>query len=126
MRKFKSLVVVVDNDEQVCRAIKRLLRSSGFASETFRAVDQLLEMIDLTPSFRPACIVLDIGGPGLTGLDAHHRLADSGIPVIVMTARDEIGLREQALASGAIAYLRKPFNGQILIKAVQMAINGSP
>lgn len=125
MRNVRPVVAVVDDDERVSRAIRRLLRSAGFASETFKTGDQFLQMIDSTPSFRPACIVLDIRMPGLTGLEVQRRLACSGIPVIFITALDEIGWREQALAAGAIAYLRKPFNDEVLIKAVQMATRGT-
>jgi FixJ family two-component response regulator len=61
--------------------------------------------------------------PGLNGLEVQQRLAGSGIPVIFITAHDEIGVREQALASGAAAYLRKPFNDEVLITAVRTAID---
>jgi FixJ family two-component response regulator len=103
-----------------------LLRSSGFAAETFKTGDDFLDMFDSIPSYRPACIVLDIQMPGLNGLEVQQRLAGSGIPVVFITAHDEIGVRDQALAAGAAAYLRKPFNDEILIKAVTTAIHSTP
>jgi FixJ family two-component response regulator len=126
MSKVKPFVAVVDDDESVSRAIKRLLRSAGLASDTFKTGDDFLDMFDSIPSYRPACIVLDIQMPGLNGLEVQRRLEGSGIPVIFITAHDEIGVREQALAAGAAAYLRKPFNDEILIKAVTTAINSTP
>lgn len=125
MSKLKPFVAVVDDDESVRRAIKRLLRSTGLAADTFKTGDDFLDMFESIPSYRPACIVLDVQMPGLNGLEVQRRLAGSGIPVIFITAHDETGVREQALASGAAAYLRKPFNDEVLIKAVTTAINST-
>jgi FixJ family two-component response regulator len=122
MSKVKPFVAVVDDDESVSRAIKRLLRSTGLASDTFKTGDDFLDMFDSIPSYRPACMVLDVQMPGLNGLEVQRRLSGSGIPVIFITAHDEIGVREQALAAGAAAYLRKPFNDEVFIKAVNTAI----
>jgi FixJ family two-component response regulator len=122
MSKLKPFVAVVDDDESVSRAIKRLLRSTGLASDTFKTGDEFLDMFDSIPSYRPACMVLDIQMPGLNGLEVQRRLSGSGIPVIFITAHDEIGVREQALAAGAAAYLRKPFNDEIFIKSVSTSI----
>jgi FixJ family two-component response regulator len=126
MSKVKPFVAVVDDDESVRRAVKRLLRSMGLPSETFKTGDEFLDMFDSIPSYRPDCIVLDVQMPGLNGLEVQRRLAGSGIPVILLTAHDNIGVCEQALAAGAAAYLRKPFNDEILIKAVRTAINLTP
>jgi len=107
----------------VSRAIKRLLRSTGLAADTFKTGDDFLDMVEAIPSYRPACIVLDVQMPGSSGLEVQRRLAGSGIPVVFITAHDEAGVREQALAAGAAAYLRKPFNDEVLIKAVRTAIS---
>jgi FixJ family two-component response regulator len=123
MSKVKPFVAVVDDDESVSRAIKRLLRFTGLAADTFKTGNDFLDMFDSIPSYRPACIVLDVQMPGLNGLEVQQRLAGSGIPVIFITARDEIGVREQALAAGAAAYLRKPFNDEVLIEAVHTTIS---
>ncbi|MGE8363648.1 response regulator transcription factor [Cupriavidus sp.] len=125
MSKVKPFVAVVDDDESVRRAIKRLLRSIGLSSETFKTGDEFLDMFDSIPSYRPGCVVLDVQMPGLNGLEVQRRLTGSGIPVIFITAHDETGVREQALAAGAAAYLRKPFNDEIFIKAVRTAIDST-
>jgi FixJ family two-component response regulator len=109
-------VVVVDDDESVSRAIKRQLRSIGVVAESF------LEAMLSIPSYRPDCLILDVQMPGLSGLEVQKRLADSGIPIICITAHDDIGVREQALSAGALAYLRKPFDDEIFVKAVRAAI----
>jgi FixJ family two-component response regulator len=123
MSHVKPLVALVDDDESVRRAIKRLLSSAGLAADTFKTGDEFLEMFDSIPSYRPACIVLDVQMPGLNGLEVQQRLAGSGIPVIFITAHDELSVRQQALAAGAAAYLRKPFNDAVLIKAVRTVLN---
>ncbi len=123
MSQVKPFVAVVDDDESVSRAITRLLRSAGFASDAFKTGDEFLDMFDSIPSYRPACVVLDVQMPGSNGLEVQRQLAGSGFPVLCITAHDETGVREQALAAGAAAYLRKPFNDEILIKAVRTAIS---
>jgi FixJ family two-component response regulator len=122
MSQVKPFVAVVDDDESVSRAIGRLLRSTGLASDTFRTGDDFLDMFNSIPAYRPACVVLDIQMPGSNGLEVQRRLAGSGVPVIFITAHDETGVREQAFAAGAAAYLCKPFNDEVLIKAVHTAI----
>jgi FixJ family two-component response regulator len=123
MNAAKPFVAIVDDDESVRRAIKRLLRSTGLASDTFRTGNEFLDMFDSIPSYRPACIVLDIQMPGLNGLEVQRRLAASGVPIVFITGHDETEVREGALAAGAAAYLLKPFNDEVLIKAIQMAIS---
>jgi FixJ family two-component response regulator len=120
-----QIVAVVDDDESVCRAIKRLLHSAGIGAETFSSGDEFLNTLSAIPSYRPACVILDIQMPGTNGLEVQRQLAPMGLPIIMITAHDELSVRQAALASGAAAYLRKPFNAAILIKAVEMAIDGS-
>src|ERR1700692_2403412 len=126
MSQVKPFVAVVDDDVSVSRAIKRLLRSTGLAADTFKTGNDFLDMFESIPSYRPACIVLDIQMPGLNGLEVQQRLAGSGIPVIFITAHDEPGVRDPAFKSGAAGYLRKPFNDEVLIEAVRSAIDPAP
>ncbi|MFC4278852.1 response regulator [Achromobacter aloeverae] len=122
MSHAKSFVAVVDDDDSVSRAVKRLLRSIGVAANTFKTGDALLDMLDAFPTYRPACIVLDMQMPGLNGLQTQRQLAGTGIPIIFITAHDESDMRAQALAAGAVAYLRKPFEDEVLIRAVTLAM----
>lgn len=113
-------VYVVDDDESIRRALKRLLRSMGYHSVTFDSAEELMEK---TSSLSRGCLVLDIRLPGMTGLDLQEKLASSGVkvPVIFMTAHDNPQWRERAKKAGAIAYLKKPFDEQSLIGAIEVA-----
>ncbi len=125
MKKDRPLVAIVDDDEAVGRSTKRLLRSIGIEAESFLTGDDFLELRAAMPSYHPDCVILDVQMPGLSGLDVQTRLAGSGLPVIFITAHDDIGVREQALAAGAVAFLRKPFNDEIFIMAVRTALQSA-
>ncbi|MFL9936248.1 response regulator [Paraburkholderia sp. RL18-103-BIB-C] len=122
MGKAQPFVVVVDDDESVNRAIKRLLRSIGVAAESFASGEAFLEALSSIRSYHPACVILDVQMPGLNGLEVQRRLAGSGLPIIFITAHDDVGIREQALSAGALAYLRKPFNDEIFFRTVRSAL----
>jgi FixJ family two-component response regulator len=113
-------VYVVDDDESIRKALKRLLRSMGYHAVAFESAEDFME----TTSCRgEGCLVLDIRLPGMTGLDLQEKLASSGVkyPVIFMTAHDNPQWQERAKKAGALAYLRKPFDEQSLLGAIQLA-----
>jgi FixJ family two-component response regulator len=114
----------VDDDESVCRAIKRLVRSLGMEAEAFTSGRDFIELIDAMPSFQPDCLVLDVQMPGMNGLDVQEQLVSRGsrLPIVFITAHDEIGVRERALSAGALAFLRKPFNDELFIKTLTAAV----
>jgi FixJ family two-component response regulator len=120
----KPLVAIVDDDESVCRAIKRLVRSLGMNGETFASGREFIDLIEGMPSFHPDCVVLDVQMPGVNGLEVQERLVNSGsrLPVIFITAHDDVGARERAMAAGAVAFLRKPFNDELFIKTLRMGL----
>ena len=124
MTKTKPLIAIVDDDESVCRAMKRLVRALGMNADTFTSGQEFLDLVEAMPSFHPDCVVLDVQMPGLNGLEVQERLAKSGshLPVIFITAHDEVGVRERALATGAVAFLRKPFNDELLVKTLHAVI----
>ena len=124
MDKTKPLIVIVDDDESVCRAIRRLVRSLAMDAETFRSGQDFLDLLEAMPSFKPDCLILDMQMPGINGLGVQERLTKTGktVPVIFITAHDEVGTREKALAGGAVAYLRKPFNDELLVKTLAEAL----
>jgi FixJ family two-component response regulator len=124
MTASKPLIAIVDDDESVCRAIKRLVRSLGMNAETFSSGKKLLDFIEAMPSFRPDGVVLDVQMPGLNGLDVQDQLLRSGhkLPIVFITAHDEVGARERALAAGAVAFLRKPFDDELLVKTLHAAL----
>jgi FixJ family two-component response regulator len=126
MGKRKPFVVVVDDDDSVSRAIKRLLRSIGITAETFASGNAFLEVLSSMPSYHPDCVILDVQMPGLNGFEVQRRLMDSGLPIIFITAYDDMNVREQALAAGAAGYLRKPFNDELFVKTVRAALAMGP
>lgn len=122
MGKDKPFVAVVDDDESVSRAIKRLLRSIGVEAESFASGEAFLEALASIRSYHPDCVILDVQMPGLNGLEVQQRLAGSGLPIIFITAHDDMSLREHALSAGALAYLRKPFKDEIFVRTVRAAL----
>lgn len=124
MSNAKPLIAIVDDDESVCRAVRRLVRSLAMDGETFSSGQRFLDLLDAMPSFQPDCLILDVQMPGLNGLEVQERLATTGnsIPVIFITAHDEVGTREKAIGAGAVAFLRKPFNDELLIKMLSEAL----
>jgi FixJ family two-component response regulator len=124
LSKSNPLIAIVDDDESVCRAMKRLVRSIGMEGDAFTSGREFIDRIETTPSFQPDCVVLDVQMPGMNGLEVQERLANIGnpLPVIFITAHDEAGVRDRALAAGAVAFLRKPFNDELFIKTLRVAL----
>lgn len=125
MDNVKPYVAIVDDDASVCRAIRRLLLSIGIEADTFLSGDEFLGVWSDASVRRPDCVILDIHMPGTNGLEVQRQISGSRVPVIIITAFDEIDVRRQALTSGAAGYLRKPFTDSILLSAVKMALQGA-
>ena len=91
---------------------------------TFNSGQELIDLIEGLPAPRIDCIVLDIQMPNLNGLEVQERLvkSHSRIPVIFITAHDEVGMREQTLAVGGVGFLRKPFSDELLIETLREAL----
>jgi FixJ family two-component response regulator len=124
MDKKQSLTYVIDDDASVRKAFGRLLRSANLDAETFSSAEEFLS----SPKQKEnACIIIDIRMPGLSGFDLQQRLSAEGIkiPVIVISASDDVETRERARELGAIAFFRKPIDDQALLDAVWWAISGS-
>lgn len=115
-----ALIAVVDDDESVRRATRRLLRAAGFEVDTYSSGAEFLDAVE---HHKPTCIIVDLHMPGPSGLEVQRRLAASGldIPVIFITAYDDPGARDRALQAGAVRYLRKPFSEHELLEAIDSA-----
>ena len=115
------LVAIVDDDELFRRSIERLVRSAGFSVATFGSAEDFLEHADLD---RTACVILDMKLPGMSGLDLQQRLVTrpTPMPIVFVSAHDEAIPRANALHSGAIAFLNKPFDNSTLFDALNRAI----
>jgi FixJ family two-component response regulator len=114
-------VYVVDDDESVCRALARLIRSVGLAATTFQSAKAFL---DHTPPDGPVCLVLDVRLPGASGLDLQAALSQAGrdLPIVFITGHGDVPTTVRAMKGGAIDFLQKPFNDQELLDCVQRAI----
>ena len=115
------LVAIVDDEESVRRALERLLRSAGFMVETFPSGAEFLLSL---PEHPPACLVLDLHMPELSGLDVQLLIERErfNVPVIVITGHDTAEARARVIARGAKAYLRKPVDDKQLLSAINEAI----
>jgi FixJ family two-component response regulator len=124
MNTVKPMIAIVDDDESVCRALKRLVRSLGMEADTFLSGQEFIDLIEAMPSFRADCVVLDVQMAGVNGLDVQRRLTAVGsrLPVIFITAHDEGSVRERALGMGAVAFLRKPFDDELFIRTLRAAL----
>ena len=93
-------------------------------ADTFASGQEFIGFIEAMPSRRFNCVILDVQMPGLNGLDVQERLKRLGnrFPIIFLTAHDEVSVRERALAAGAVAFLRKPFAAELLIKTLRAAV----
>lgn len=118
MPKPAPMISIVDDDQSVRRALRRLVRSAGYAVETFGSARDFLSSGPLT---RSACLVLDIYLEGMNGFELQEQLvADRvAIPIIFMTAHDDAATRERIRRSGAVGYLGKPFDGQALLDVIR-------
>ena len=114
-------VCVIDDDDDVVRAVRRLLRSAGYAIDTFASAE---EFLDLGNQARPDCLVLDVHLRGLSGFDLQDLLEASGrsIPIVFITAHDDRGTRERAQKAPTTEYLAKPFEDHSLLFAIRHAI----
>lgn len=113
-------VYIVDDDESIRKALQRLLKSAGYQALTFASAEDFLDSIS---GRGEGCLILDIRLPGISGLDLQEQLFSRGgkYSVIFITARDNPQWLEKAKKSGAIAYLKKPFNEHALLDAIQLA-----
>jgi FixJ family two-component response regulator len=120
MAKGKFIVFVVDDDESVRASLKLLIESSGYHVVTFKSAEDFL-----ASSFgeSPCCLILDIHLPGMNGFNLQGHLVESQsrIPVIFITGHDSYRMEDEAMRLGGIAYLRKPFDEQCLLDAIQLA-----
>jgi FixJ family two-component response regulator len=121
MSQTAPAIAVIDDDASVRRALQRLLQSAGFTVETFATASEFLN----APYWaQTACLVLDIHLPGMSGFELQEYLAVSGvpIPIVFITALDDVSTRERVNSTGAAGYLRKPFDQDTLIEAISRAI----
>jgi FixJ family two-component response regulator len=115
----EPIVFAVDDDASMREALSRLFRSIGMRARIFVSAEEFL--LFKRPD-GPACLVLDVRLPGLSGLELQRELADVDIPIIFITGHGDIPMSVQAMKAGAVEFLTKPFRDQVLLDAIQQAI----
>jgi len=121
MKDADAMVFVIDDDESMRDALNSLIRSVGHGVETFASAQEFLQ--GSRPDI-PACLILDVRMPGLSGLDLQRELnsANIHIPIIFITGHGDIPMSVRAMKAGAIEFLTKPFRDQDLLDAIQQAL----
>jgi FixJ family two-component response regulator len=117
----EPIVFAIDDDASMREALSRLFRSIGMRAQIFASAQDFLRF--KRPD-APACLVLDVRLPGLSGLDLQRELAaaEFAIPIIFITGHGDIPMSVQAMKAGAVEFLTKPFRDQELLDAIQQAI----
>lgn len=120
----KTVIAIVDDEESICKGLERLLRSAGLTAKAFLTGADFLRFIQ---NSRPDCLVLDLNMMPMNGYSVLDRLALLGLklPVIIITGDDSEEAYERAMNKGIAAFLRKPVDGQVLLDAIERAINHS-
>jgi len=113
------VIAIVDDDDSVRRSLLRVVRSAGYAAESFASARAFLDWL---PRGRAACLLLDVHMTEMSGLDLQDRLA---VPVIFITAHDDAKTQELIAQSGAVGHLRKPCEEQTVLEAIGRAVRAS-
>ena len=117
------VVFVVDDDVSVRESLEALIETAGWRTKSFASA---LDFLDNGPDTSPSCLVLDVSLPGLSGLDLQQRLGDrQDMPIIFITGHGDIPMSVQAMKAGAVEFLTKPFNDEVLLAAIRRAIESS-
>jgi FixJ family two-component response regulator len=121
----RGTVAIVEDDSGMREALTRMLKNAGFETRGYCSGEAFLEEASASS---PGCLVLDVHLPGVSGLELQRRLVESGRarPVVFITAHDTAAARKEADELDAVAFLTKPFEGPLLLGAVQQALGRKP
>jgi FixJ family two-component response regulator len=116
------VIAIIEDDASVRTATQSLVRSLGFAACTFACAEEFMQSPRLNDA---SCVIADVQMPGMSGVELQTLLIAEGChtPFIFMTAFHDEGVRARAMKAGAICFLSKPVDGQILIECVFKALN---
>ncbi len=119
----ESVVHLIDDDDAVRRSLAFLLAASGYA---VRVHESATAFLAIAPGLRGGCIVSDVRMPGMDGLALQRRLRELGVrtPMIIMTGHADVALAVEAMKAGAIDFLEKPFDDELLLSAIRIALEG--
>jgi len=124
MLHVTPIVFVVDDDVSVRESLELLIRCEGWQPETFASAQKFL---DFPRVLVPNCLVLDVSLPGLNGLDLQRLVAGdrTDMPIIFITGYGDVPMTVQAMKAGAVEFLTKPFNDDVLLTAIRAALERS-
>jgi FixJ family two-component response regulator len=116
-----NLVVIVDDDDSMRNALGGLLKAVGYPSQAFASAEEFLKS---GQQRHTSCLIADIRMPGMSGLELQAQLNAERckIPIIFITAHGDAKMRIQALRAGAVEFLSKPFDDEVLIDSVRAAL----
>ncbi len=119
-----TIVFVVDDDVSVRESLELLIRSTGWQVQTFRSAREFLAH---SRSTVPCCLILDVSLPDLNGLELQRQISDdrAELPIIFITGHGDIPMTVRAMKAGAVEFLTKPFNDDVLLKAIGQALDRS-
>ena len=117
-----ATVHLVDDDDDVRRALAFLLGTAGLSVRVYESADSLVAKL---PTVTEGCIVSDVRMPGMSGLQLLHVLKEKqvDVPVVIMTGHADVALAVEAMKAGAMDFLEKPFDDDALLRAVDTALN---
>jgi two-component system response regulator FixJ len=115
-------VHVVDDDAAVRRSLERLLDAAGFRAVSYETP---MAFLASAPGLSSGCVLLDVWMPGMDGLTLQARLAklDNHLPVVVMTAQGDVQTAVRAMKAGAVDFIEKPYDDEVLVKAIELALS---
>jgi FixJ family two-component response regulator len=119
----KPVVFIVDDDISVRESLESLIAEAGWRPEVFASAQEFLEY---PRQLLPSCLVLDVSLPDLNGLELQQRIVDqASLPIIFITGHGDIPMTVRAMKAGAIEFLTKPFSPEVLLGAIQAAVERS-
>jgi FixJ family two-component response regulator len=124
MSDVTPVVFVVDDDVSVRESLELLIRCEGWQPETFASAQEFLHHPRV---LIPSCLVLDVSLPGLNGLGLQRLVAGerTDMPIIFITGHGDVPMTVQAMKAGAVEFLTKPFNDEVLVNAIRAALGRS-
>ncbi len=118
-------IFVVDDDGSIRKSLSRLLKACGFKVQTFGSAEDFLDSDFVRHA---GVLILDVRMGGMSGLELQQRLSEMGsdMPIIFMTAHDDVQVQKKAMEAGAVAFLQKPFEEERLLDAIHRAFDRRP
>ena len=118
----KGVVFVVDDDEAMRNSLRWLIESVGHSVETYESAQAFLE--NHYPG-RSGCLLLDVRMPGMSGLELQSQLEshDIRLPVVILTGHGDVGMAVKAMKAGALDFIEKPFDDELLLKTIEKALS---